>query len=142
MVYTLDTKSATYSFRCPSTTALNDIRFALDARIPKSAGLLLAHLLKSPDTADPEFILSVLAGVVRGLPDILAAHKLSIAKQPYRAFAVETMRRFIGCVLGLKPVASVSLDDLKTIGCGCYQCVRYFVWFFGSPQQIEYVSEK
>ncbi|KAJ6512166.1 hypothetical protein C8R47DRAFT_1064789 [Mycena vitilis] len=82
--------------------ALDNIRFAFDARRPHLGVLVLDHLQKSPEASEPTFVSSALAGVLRALPALLAEHKLSITEEPYRGFAVETMTKFVRLVLGPK----------------------------------------
>ncbi|KAJ7645468.1 hypothetical protein DFH06DRAFT_1333122 [Mycena polygramma] len=142
MVSSMDSKSEPFRYRSPESIALDNIRFAFDARMSHLGVLVLTHLLKSPKASKPTFVSSVLAGVLRALPALLAEHKLSIAEEPYRGFAVETMMKFVRLALGPKPVASVSLDDLKAIGCGCQFCRRHLVKFFGGVWCVENVQEK
>ncbi|KAJ6584857.1 hypothetical protein B0H19DRAFT_398575 [Mycena capillaripes] len=142
MVNSIDYSKSSFSWRPLHTIALDDIHFAFSARMPALGAHVLNHLLNSPEALDLVFICSVLSGVLRGLPDILAAQKLSIAEQPYRDFAAKAVKEFTRIVLGPKPATSVSLDDLKTIGCGCHLCGRHLFRFFASPQHWEYVKEK
>ncbi|KAJ7175750.1 hypothetical protein C8R46DRAFT_1079363 [Mycena filopes] len=142
MIHALDLKPKTYSFRTPQTIALEDIRFAFDAAIPTSVGLLLGHLLASPAASEPEFIRATLAGVLQVLPDELARHKASIAEPAYRDFASETVKRFVRLILGPKPVVAVSPDDLKTASCGCFDCRHHFVPFFESDRSVVIVKAK
>ncbi|KAF9022458.1 hypothetical protein BDZ89DRAFT_1137300 [Hymenopellis radicata] len=118
------------------------LKLCFTLQLPADANRVLAQFLALPKSNEAAYIKSGLVPFLKALPTFLATQKTSLVAAPYSLFAAEVVRKFTRHVLGPKPSQSVSLQELRAVGCGCAMCNAHLVPFLTSNNVQVSIREK
>lgn len=110
--------------------------------LPTFAERVLGKFLTIPKSNEPKYIKLGLVTFLRTLPAIVEPYKKSLTVAPFSIFAGEVVKKFVRHILGAKPNATVGVQELRTVGCGCMECNRWLVPFLVGKDVQTSVREK
>ncbi|KAF9022475.1 hypothetical protein BDZ89DRAFT_202902 [Hymenopellis radicata] len=123
-------------------SGINVLKLCYTLQMPSYADAAFSKFLSLPDHDVSFYVRSGLAPVLHSLPGFLESNQLAITDAPFSTFATEVIKLFVREALGEKPEEVVSLDELKAIPCGCYDCSRFLKRFLFGHQDETEVREK
>lgn len=126
-----------------TATDLLALCFDFDAQslAPSLLDKLLVHVSSSTDATHSTGIERVLVPIIPRIKEFLLRHGQGLSTEPYQSFTAKVLNDFVKIVLGPRPPETVSLAEIKAVGCGCGNC-RLLTSFFFGVESVLRIQEK